>query len=95
MEKGKGRARDDAPSRASLPTPESGGSGDSRGQKRKRVEVRREQDEDDGEEEEEEEGEEGIEARFNKYFNPNQNPEERRDLKKRSRALERGFAGEC
>ena len=90
MDKGKGRARDSIPSRTSLPTPESGGSGDARGQKRKRTESRAD-DEHGGDEEEEEE--EDVEAKFNKYFDPNQDPEERRDLKKKSRALERGFAG--
>lgn len=89
MDKGKGRARDSAPSRTSLPTPDSGGSSDARGHKRKRTEVRAEEDE-----EVDEDDEENVERRFNKYFDPNQDPEERRHLKKKSRALERGFAGE-
>lgn len=75
-----------------MPTPESGSSGDARGQKRKRIGTRTEEDNEAGEEEEEEDD---VEAKFNKYFDPNQDPEERRQLKKRSRALERGFAGEC
>lgn len=89
MDNGKGRARDSAPSRTSLPTPDSGSSGDARGQKRKRAGARTE----DGDEAEMDE--EDIEARFNKYFNPNQDVDERRELKKKSRALEREFAGEC
>ena len=95
MDKGKGRARDEPPARNSLPTPESGESSDARGQKRKRVEARaqRDREEDDADAGGEEGEGAGVEAKFNKYFDPNQDPEERRDLKKRSRALERGFAG--
>lgn len=88
MEKGKGRARDSAQPRPSLPTPESGGGSVARGQKRKRAEARADDQEGDDDEEAE------TEAKFNKYFDPNQNVDERRELKKRSRALERGFAGE-
>lgn len=91
MDKGKGRALEH--SRPSLPTPESGGSGgnDARGHKRKRAPAQTEAGAD--EDEDEVDDEENIEAKFNKFFDPNQDAEERRDLKKRSRALERGFAG--
>lgn len=69
----------DQQSRASLPTPNSDTNEGNRGAKRKRVPARvDEQDE---------------EAVFNKYFDPNQDPEVRRDVKRRSRALERRFQG--
>lgn len=72
------------PSRVSLPTPTSDGSNDaSRGQKRKRVEVVPSASQYEDPEEE----------RFNKYFDPNQDPEARRDVKRKSRALEREFNG--
>lgn len=69
--------------RPTLPTPNSGSSeASARAQKRKRIGVRvQEADQDDGE------------AKFNRYFDPNQDPDERRDVKKQSRALERRFQG--
>ena len=85
MDKGKGRAGD-PPSRTSLPTPTSDGSGDARGQKRKRVEVR-------AGIHEEEDDEKEAERKFNQYFDPNQDTEERREVKRKSRALERDFQG--
>lgn len=76
----------DPPRRASLPTPTSDSSNEARGQKRKRVEIRGNVDNDDDLE--------ADEAKFNKYFNPNQDPEERRQIKRKSRALEREFQGQ-
>lgn len=81
-DKGKGLA--DMPSRSqsdNLPTPDSDASDDGlRGQKRKRVMVQPEETEDQ-------------EQAFNKYFDPNQDPDVRRDIKRRSRLLEREFNG--
>ena len=94
--KGKGRASDAPSSRSNLPTPLSGSSSDARGQKRKRVSMpARPQDHGigDGGDDDDPEDEDAIEARFNRYFNPNQDPEERRQVKKKSRALARGFVG--
>lgn len=84
MENGKGRASDRPASRASLPTPSSydSESDTTRGQKRKRGGEQTREDESDEEE-----------ARFNRYFDPNQDPEERREVKRKSRALEREFHG--
>lgn len=102
MDKGKGRAVD-RPSRVSLPTPASDSSNEARGVKRKRLQPQRratevvEEDEDDAPEEEEEEEvdeEEGEAAKFVRYFDPNQDPEVRREIKRKSRALEREFQGE-
>ena len=76
--------------RSSLPTPTSEGSEDVRGQKRKRAHPDPQHNAADDEQDEDAEDE----ARFNKYFNPNQDPEERRDVKRKSRALERDFQGE-
>ena len=82
-DKGKGRAVD-PPRRDSLPTPVSDESETARGQKRKRTEQATQsgagQDEDD--------------EKFTKYFDPNQDPEIRRQVKRKSRALEREFNGE-
>jgi non-structural maintenance of chromosomes element 4 len=86
-DKGKGRAGDaTGAQRSSLPTPASEGSDAARGQKRKRTAPT-----DDLEEEDDELNEE--ELRFNRYFDPNQDPEVRRDIKRKSRALEREFQG--
>lgn len=86
--KGKERATDvSAPQRSSLPTPASDGSSDVRGQKRKRAEAAQNVEDDDDEDDEDEE------ARFNKYFDPNQDQEKRREVKRKSRALERDFQG--
>lgn len=68
------------PSRGSLPTPTSGDNSDQRPQKRRRT---------DGPISERDE----AEARFTRYFDPNQDPDERREIKSRSRALERDFNG--
>lgn len=91
--KGKGRASDmPPPSRASLPTPTSDSSNEACGQKRKRTVPQRpstEADEDDEEVDEEER--EAV--KFTRYFDPNQDPDERRDIKRESRALEREFQG--
>ena len=76
----------DPPRRASLPTPTSDSSSEARGQKRKRVETRRANNEDNEDLEEDE-------AKFNRFFDPNQDPEERRQIKRKSRALERQFQG--
>ncbi|KAK4561673.1 hypothetical protein LTR86_004352 [Recurvomyces mirabilis] len=70
--------------RSSLPTPTSDGS-ESRGQKRKRVTLPPSSTQDGGEDDEEEDEE------FTKYFDPNQDPEVRRQLKKKARDLERDF----
>lgn len=75
------------PSGGSLPTPTSGSS-DARGQKRKRVDGRSgptQEDEDNDEDEET--------KKWKRYFNPNQDAGERRDIKRKSRALEREFNG--
>ena len=88
LDKGKGRARG-PPARSSLPTPSSGDSNDARGQKRKRAETNSAthalEEEDEGDTDE---------AKFNKYFDPNQDVDERREVKRKSRALERDFQGE-
>lgn len=73
------------PSRTSLPTPTWEQSDGSRGQKRKRVEVpRATQSELDSEDEDE---------KFKRYYDPNQDPEDRRENKRKSRALEREVMG--
>lgn len=87
-DKGKGRAVDSSEhQRSSLPTPNSDDSAASRGQKRKRHETI------PGEQGEEDEDFANEEARFNRYFDPNQDQDERREVKRKSRALERDFAG--
>ena len=92
-DKGKGRAADmPPPSRASLPTPTSDGSDETRGQKRKRaIPQRRASEADQSEEELDEEEREA--AKFTRYFDPNQDADERREVKRVSRALEREFQG--
>ena len=83
----KGKQRVMPPShRSSLPTP-SDGSDTSRGHKRRRIDA------DSHPTQGAEEGDEDLQ-RFNKYFNPNQDPEIRRAVKRKSRALEREFQGE-
>ncbi|KAK4503251.1 hypothetical protein PRZ48_006679 [Zasmidium cellare] len=82
-DKGKGRAVD-PPRRDSLPTPVSDESETARGQKRKRTEQATQSVEEPEEQDEDEE-------RFTKYFDPNQDPEKRRLVKRKSRALEREF----
>ena len=71
--------------RSSLPTPTSEPGDTSRGPKRKRVERRPA----DPEEEDEQE-----DAKFNRYYDPNQDAETRRENKRKSRALEREYLGE-
>lgn len=90
MDKGKGRASD-LRSRTSLPTPTSDEISEARaGQKRKRGPTRALQPE------EEDVGEDELaERKFNRYYDPNQDPEERREVKRKSRALERQFQGRC
>ncbi|KAK5174718.1 uncharacterized protein LTR77_001800 [Saxophila tyrrhenica] len=88
-DKGKGRASD-APrpqQRSNLPTPQSEGSSGAQGQKRKRgsLNAAPTHDEDD------EDTDEREERQFKKYFDPNQDPHVRRDVKRKSRALERDF----
>lgn len=85
VDKGKQRAGD-PPRRTSMPTPESGDSSESRGQKRKRADgrVRGEHGEAGGEDEDE----------FTRDYDPNQNANERRSIMKKSRALERDFQGQ-
>lgn len=73
----------DPPRRSSLPTPVSEESSDTtRGQKRKRAP----------------QGTQSLEVaeddeKFTRYFDPNQDPEIRRQVKRKSRALEREFNG--
>jgi hypothetical protein len=86
-DKGKGRASDMA-SQGSLPTPTSvDEAGDSRAQKRRRIQRpdATGSPNDDAVDEEED--------RFTRYFDPNQDAEERRTIKRKSRALERDFNG--
>jgi hypothetical protein len=76
------------PSQASLPTPTSvDEGGDSRAHKRRRTQRpdATGSPNDDAVDEEED--------RFTRYFDPNQDAEERRTLKRKSRALERDFNG--
>ncbi|EMC99256.1 hypothetical protein BAUCODRAFT_31590 [Baudoinia panamericana UAMH 10762] len=84
--KGKARAMPPPPSRNSLPTPNSDDSIDHRGQKRKRIELRTDATQDDEEDDADSDG-----GRFKKYYEPNQDAESRRQLKRKSRALEREF----
>ena len=87
-DKGKGRASD-MPSRSNLPTPTSADEpGDSRTHKRRRTqEPGRTGSPNVGAVDEEED-------RFTRYFDPNQDADERRTIKRKSRALERDFNGE-
>lgn len=75
----------DEESRRTLPTPSSDESEETRGQKRKRVHLTQADDIPDDVD--------PTEKRFNRYFNPNQDPDLRRQVKKKSRALERRFNG--
>lgn len=85
MDKGKQRAGD-PPRRVNMPTPESGDSSEARGQKRKRTNAQcRGEHGDSGEEDEDE---------FTRDYDPNQNPDERRSIMRKSRALERDFQGQ-
>ncbi|KAK4541370.1 hypothetical protein LTR36_008128 [Oleoguttula mirabilis] len=84
--KGKERAMAPPPARKSLPTPTSDPSDASRGRKRKRVAFPATQTEQD-----EDEDEDVDEVRFKRYFDPHQDPEVRRQIKRKSRALERDF----
>lgn len=88
MDKGKQRASD-PPRRPSLPTPSSEDSDGARGQKRKRDSPHDDEDEDD-----EDEGHDALRKEFTEHFDPNQDPEVRRTIKRKSRALEREFQGE-
>ena len=84
MDKGKQRAGE-PPRRSSLPTPASDSSSEARGQKRKRGSGHaRQNDEDSGEEDED---------GFTRDYDPNQDPDERRKIMRKSRALEREFQG--
>nr|POE62268.1 hypothetical protein CFP56_70655 [Quercus suber] len=80
--KGKGRAEMPSQSRSdNLPTPNSDTSDNgSRGQKRKRGTGH-------------EDGADFREQAFNRYFDPHQDPDVRRDIKRKSRLLEREFNG--
>ena len=91
MAKGKGRAVE-LPSRNSLPTPASDSSDETRGQKRKRAVPQRRVTQAEEDEEIDESDREA--AKFVRYFDPNQDPEVRREVKRKSRALEREFQGE-
>lgn len=91
MEKGKGRAGDDRSSRTSLPTPASESSSEARGQKRKRVVPQQRATQDNDDEADELDEDEREAAIFTRYFDPNQDPEVRREIKRKSRALEREF----
>lgn len=80
-DKGKGRATD-PPRHESLPTPVSDESETARGQKRKHAQQATQSIEEDEEDE-----------KLTRYFDPNQDPEIRRQVKRKSRALEREFNG--
>lgn len=91
MDKGKGRATDSR-SRTRLPTPSSDSSNEAHGQKRKRAVPQRratqtQEDDDDLDDSD------AAKAKFTRYFDPNQDPEVRREIKRKSRALEREFQG--
>ncbi|KAI5362409.1 putative nse4/EID Nse3/MAGE-binding protein [Septoria linicola] len=79
-DKGKGRASD-ASLRTSLPTPSSDGTDTSRGQKRKRTQLAVTQAEDVPEDQDPED------AKFTRYYDPNQDAEKRRQIKRKSRAM--------
>ncbi|KAK5137870.1 hypothetical protein LTR08_006639 [Meristemomyces frigidus] len=79
--KGKAPAMGPPPGRSSLLTPTSDPSDTSRGQKRKRVEIQPTQ----LTEEEQEE------AKLVRYYDPNQNLDERREHKRKSRLIERDY----
>lgn len=86
-DKGKGRASD-MPSQGSLPTPTSvDEGGGSRAHKRRRTQEPNATGSPNDEPVDEEED------RFTRYFDPNQDAEERRTIKRKSRALERDFNG--
>jgi hypothetical protein len=88
-DRGKGRASD-MPSQGSLPTPTSVDEhGAQRAQKRRRTQRpdTTGSPNDNGVDEEED--------KFTRYFDPNQDAEERRTIKRKSRALERDFNGMC
>ncbi|SMQ49177.1 unnamed protein product [Zymoseptoria tritici ST99CH_1A5] len=81
-----------APPRTSLPTPGSDSSGAGLGQKRKRgntqpmpTQATDAGDDDDGDTDKES-------KRFNRYYDPNQDKDQRRQVKRKSRKLERDFA---
>lgn len=82
--KGKARVIDPTPSRASLPTPTSDSSNGTRGQKRKRSHAPAATQELDDDEE-----------KFRRFYDPDQNLDIRREIKRKTRALEREFAGRC
>ena len=84
--KGKQSAMPPSHHRSSLPTPTSEPGDTSRGQKRKRVER---QPAEHVEDDDEEDGD----AKFNRYYDPNQDAETRRENKRKSRALERNILG--
>ena len=94
--KGKGRAVDGTPElsrRASLPTPSSESDGTRTGQKRKRDEACTSTGESEEDSEEEEDEEEREQRKLTRYYDPDQDVDERRKVKKKSRALERDFQG--
>lgn len=94
MDKGKARANE-LPEHSSLPTP-SDSSGEARGQKRKRTEVQRGTNEhDEGGDDDDVVEATREQAKFNRYFDPNQDADERREVKRKSRALEREFQGKA
>lgn len=77
------------PSQGSLPTPTSVDEhGTLRAQKRRRTQGL------DTTGSPNDEGADTEEDKFTRYFDPNQDADERRDLKRKSRALERDFNGE-
>lgn len=75
------------PAQGDLPTPRSADEHDTRAQKRRRVTSQGNAGSPNGNNEDDEE------AKFKRYFDPNQDVDERRDIKRRIRALERGFNG--
>lgn len=83
-DKGKGRALDPPLRQSPLPTPVSDESETARGEKRKCGQHATQSLKVPSEED-----------RFTQYFDPNQDPEQRRQVKRKSRALEREFNGKA
>lgn len=92
-EKQKRRAMADARPPAVTHSPASDGSDAPSGQKRRRVEANVAADRGQGADEDHDEEDGERAERFHRYFDPNQDPEQRREIKRKSRALEREFQG--
>lgn len=84
-DKGKGRASES--SRTSLPTPSSDDTERARGQKRKRTHFAMTQEADIPEDQDPED------VKFTRYYDPNQNADQRRQVKRKSRAMYRKLHG--